>query len=1800
MLGSYSICESPAHLELTLKKLVLPQEGHFVTARDNSTMADASVWRGASCAQLAAGSAPRARLEELFGAADADADGIVGGADAILFFKPSGLSNAELSAVWLDASKRRGCIESLGDFERACCGVAAAVMDREGSGGMKQKTRRRRRRKKADLALGGWLPAAEGSVADIYAKITAKDRAKYQAHFARADKTDAGLVARDEAQLLFGRAKVPGWAIDAIFDHCVEDEGIERPPDGLDLVAFAAAMHLVYAALRAKLANLLEARPAPEEEEEEEEELDEEADEREVQRPITQSEGVAGEAYSAPAVAGAAAVDGSFFGAGSPERQHHEPADVHSSEGSAPAAGADAAADSSSDSGVVSSEYAAGTASASGNGAQEGHVFNNTLYDSESSEDDDVAESPAQAAADRFTNFGTNAAFEASLDGFGGDLAFPPAEAEPAAAQEFPPPEPTAAAKDAGFGDFDAAFNAAFPPAAATAGPSTEGAAAGEPAEGFGDNETFAAASPPLAAATSGSSDDVVFEAAFPRPQAFGKPELDAVSPAATVELAIDNDVDESFGESPAFHTPGKAGDDSEDASTPRTYLAATSEKRPSVRALSEAFNSPGVMFPEKDDEDRAASEGAAATAGELEAMQREEGEVAAELRAVEGRKAQVTAQTKKLERERDDLRQTIGAKTAALFESKKVLAELEQGLTKAQAEAGSAREESGELQAELNALKQRKLELVSARETAAARGSAADAARSKGRSDEKVPSGAIKSLRAEVEALEMELAAASAAGANDALDEDDAEVAEVTALTVHKQRLAKELRIALEAQHSRKQSLFARRTLARDAMSVAEALVESRRAELNAVRAQNDALEQELSEGGVSVPELRARTAEDAAMLDAEIAEERERSVGLVAAMGAESSSGGHERQASGLSDDGFIEFGRHNRKGSTTRWAFDPVAEEAAHTAVASPPKAPPEAPEPSTGSAASAPGSVVKSQSDVVGGFSSFLYGGGGAGGEADSAPAPEVGGATVFIDDDAFGESAFSPRASAAEAEAEAPKFDGARFDAAFGDAPAPAPEAAPAQATAMGSGDAFGDSAFGDSAFSNPAFAESEDAVKAAPQIAAPLAAASKTPKAFDDDPLDTTFDTAVSAPPAAETAVAPKSQGMPTEAPAEAPDGAESATSAPVGDGLDDLIGQAFGDDAAASVPPTSSQDPPPQSAATFDPTVPPIDLSELMPKQREVPPPNPGGSAGGLDDLFGGAPSVTAATEASDSGKPSGMDFLFGADAPRLPQPPASTQVVEGVDDIFASLGGTAVQAPLSPDVAKATAAAATPGSSGSICSSRASAASASARPELARVRGLRTLSNTERGKIERTFTALSGGRETVSLASARSVFGRIVKHAAMFDAVWELAARKGGAVQGLPRADFNLFMHLAKQLARRGAALPPPPLTAAERAHLLGANRRRSNATTPNTSAHSTPQLSPRDMSPERPPRPETEDSAATSTSTGGIGRGGKPRRRVPRLRVKPQVPLQEPVPMKEAPARAPEPDREPQSELAPPPPMPPAAEQLLPRVEHQDAPTEPADARVGALVAMGFSREGSQVAVDMYGDNTDAAVNFLVEHPEAGKAEAPHEAAPPPAVPPSPVSVASSDAAGAAFASPGANASLPVTPSSGTSADDSDASGSGARAGAGAPSFRFCVDSVTVKQKDADRMQLPFFQMSLATPDGKLLERQQKTAPNTGRTGTGTLLYGPSTAMGFRTPLSRLPKDAAVYFELTHYKQDKKKNSLMAWSFAPVSMIKTGKFSLPLFEKPIDVSRRRTKRINKKELDLTVSFSIPQQQQ
>ena len=100
-------------------------------------------------------------------------------------------------------------------------------------------------------------------------------------------------------------------------------------------------------------------------------------------------------------------------------------------------------------------------------------------------------------------------------------------------------------------------------------------------------------------------------------------------------------------------------------------------------------------------------------------------------------------------------------------------------------------------------------------------------------------------------------------------------------------------------------------------------------------------------------------------------------------------------------------------------------------------------------------------------------------------------------------------------------------------------------------------------------------------------------------------------------------------------------------------------------------------------------------------------------------------------------------------------------------------------------------------------------------------------------------------------------------------------------------------------------------PPLSAAERAHLLGSNRRRSAATTPSTSNASTPQLSPRNSpqkhgsatatasAADRGKEADAAVSAGASTSVGAgdvaagaatasvTARSGRQKKRVPRLK-------------------------------------------------------------------------------------------------------------------------------------------------------------------------------------------------------------------------------------------------------------------------------------------------------------------------
>ena len=182
-----------------------------------------------------------------------------------------------------------------------------------------------------------------------------------------------------------------------------------------------------------------------------------------------------------------------------------------------------------------------------------------------------------------------------------------------------------------------------------------------------------------------------------------------------------------------------------------------------------------------------------------------------------------------------------------------------------------------------------------------------------------------------------------------------------------------------------------------------------------------------------------RCRTLLDRGSDRPEIAAERDRSADLVAVLG-ESASLGYEsadvsssqaRPHNRKPSEDFIEFGRHNRSGSTTRWAFDPnrsddggdmVFTAPASTAVASAN----EGDEHSDASMAilASPGTVIKTGAhDGGSGFSSFLYGGdapaarrgiganGGVDADTDCADTVVVSRGPSFGEAD-FGDAAFS--------------------------------------------------------------------------------------------------------------------------------------------------------------------------------------------------------------------------------------------------------------------------------------------------------------------------------------------------------------------------------------------------------------------------------------------------------------------------------------------------------------------------------------------------------------------------------------------------------------------------------------------------------------------------------------------------------------------------------------------------------------------------------------------------------------------
>lgn len=129
-----------------------------------------------------------------------------------------------------------------------------------------------------------------------------------------------------------------------------------------------------------------------------------------------------------------------------------------------------------------------------------------------------------------------------------------------------------------------------------------------------------------------------------------------------------------------------------------------------------------------------------------------------------------------------------------------------------------------------------------------------------------------------------------------------------------------------------------------------------------------------------------------------------------------------------------------------------------------------------------------------------------------------------------------------------------------------------------------------------------------------------------------------------------------------------------------------------------------------------------------------------------------------------------------------------------------------------------------------------------------------------------------------------------------------------------------------------------------------------------------------------------------------------------------------------------------------------------------------------------------------------------------------------------------------------------------------------------------------------KDATSYLDPFFTISVRDADGNELEQSQDTAYPTVPRKDKTVQF--DATIYLQTPLSRLPDDAAVFFEFRHWKPKKSKISVRCWSMLTLEEIRKHKetaLTLEIYAKPTDYKRKKFMRHSVKELWLHVTLGF-----
>jgi hypothetical protein len=117
-------------------------------------------------------------------------------------------------------------------------------------------------------------------------------------------------------------------------------------------------------------------------------------------------------------------------------------------------------------------------------------------------------------------------------------------------------------------------------------------------------------------------------------------------------------------------------------------------------------------------------------------------------------------------------------------------------------------------------------------------------------------------------------------------------------------------------------------------------------------------------------------------------------------------------------------------------------------------------------------------------------------------------------------------------------------------------------------------------------------------------------------------------------------------------------------------------------------------------------------------------------------------------------------------------------------------------------------------------------------------------------------------------------------------------------------------------------------------------------------------------------------------------------------------------------------------------------------------------------------------------------------------------------------------------------------------------------------------------------------PHVCISFRDPIGRLIELPYEDLhPGIHHRLKGAVMFGNQSKI-LKTAINRMPPGSSLFFEIKHWKASKKRMSTVAWSFVDADMIidfgliprvRQGKLALPLFKKPVDISRQRAKPLN-----------------